>query len=104
MSAPPDWAYDRVNQLRADFTGDSYNPTLAADYADLKGAFARYVAEHEEPPVEPLLIEARKLCDDAYPMRSAVGGSFINGGGDGTISMRLALEALKRGIEIGKSQ
>jgi hypothetical protein len=45
----PEWAYKRADELMG-------------DYLHPYSAFARYIAEHEEPPVDPL----RAAMDEAY--------------------------------------
>ena len=48
---PPEWAWDRAYELAR---GVNHNV-----------AFARYIAEHETAPVDPLLIEALKELNAA---------------------------------------
>lgn len=46
----PDWAFGRV----ADLTGNFWPPDVAARHR-VSAAFARYISEHEQPPVDPVL-------------------------------------------------
>lgn len=50
---PADWAYERADALTYD-RGNGFYRT----------AFARYIEEHEEPPVDPLLFEAGNIAAD----------------------------------------
>lgn len=77
----PDWAIDRAVVLAGGVAGMS---------TDALHAFAHYIAEHEEPPVDPLSEEAIKL------VRNFEAGLFDS-------NVPLALAALRRGMEIGKS-
>lgn len=94
---PPEWAWARVRALRRAETA------LNA----IEVAFARYIEEHEEPPVDPLLIEARQIASHA---RRKVNGScdfgvadqILQGQWDDHQLVNAALTALRRGIELGK--
>jgi len=104
----PQWAYERVSRLQDDFSGASYYVSLSASYADLKGAFALYISQHEEPPVDPLLIEAREIAiSESYGGRArwaeAWREKIMRGDDDREDRVKVALAALKRGIELGKS-
>ena len=80
MHEIPEWAKDRVREL----SRHNAIPCAAFD------AFARYIAAHEEPPVDPLLAERKKIVDrHEYTF-------------DG---LRAAVdEALRRGMELAKVQ
>lgn len=88
MKKPPDWAYDRVEELYSDF----YMRGSGLESNTMKGAFAAYIAEHEKPPVDPLLVEARGI----------IAGRIFESSFDADQSEAIAYDALKRGIEIGK--
>lgn len=100
MSDIPEWAVKRANDLTSEAMKDgSWLPIGGHASA----AFARYIAEHEEPPVDPLLIEARELA--AQERERSFRGErtpeeYRSGAADGTPVMRLALAALKRGMEL----
>lgn len=91
----PQWAWEKAHKLLAE-AGGKWGPSAAR-------AFARYIAEHEEPPVDPLLIEAREVCarhfEDSH--QGAHGVSYRYGTWDDMDTVQIALAAIKRGIEIG---
>lgn len=67
MSADiPQWAKERATKMcNAEVRSDGYSGTRRVDdywrrFPSFR-AFARYIAAHEEPPVDPLLIEAREM-------------------------------------------
>lgn len=94
----PQWAIDRARQLSTVVLREQ-SPTGEVLPGSFDGrnvcatAFARYIAEHEEPPVDPLHKEACKLIEDWYNAPRHGPNICIN----------FALLALKRGIEIGES-
>lgn len=98
---PPDWAIERAQTLinAACIPGEHY--TFGAERA-----FAKFIAEHEEPPVDPLLIEARKIV---VQLNAEAGCEMFadkveNGLRDDHIEIRTALAALRRGIEIERER
>lgn len=92
--APPQWAYDRVSELHNAFSDGTFSA-----YGDLKGAFAAYVAEHEEPPVDPLLIEAQKFAESWAPeMVTPLPQARLDRLQD------MALAVLRRGIELARNE
>jgi hypothetical protein len=93
----PQWAKERACALVNAIDDGAFTP-VDCEFSPLL-AFARYIAEHEAPPVDPLLIEARKLLDLAWPGEDALGGGL-----DNNMWMQRTLAALKRGIEIGASK
>ena len=95
---PPDWAIEKVKQLHRKEGGAT---------VPMAHAFARYIAEHEEPPVDPLLVEARNICasrwDDKFlPIAKDIAEDFRLGRHDDDEGVEMVLRALRRGIEIGK--
>ncbi len=94
----PDWAIERAKDLRdAGFQRGDKNYTHT---------FARYIAEHEEPPVDPLLIEAREI---AARRAQAVGEEawsrrYLAGEYDGAVGVQCALRGLKRGVELEREK
>jgi hypothetical protein len=114
MSDIPEWAVKRANDLTSEAMKDgSWLPIGGHASA----AFARYIAEHEEPPVDPLLIEARKLFAEdhrnglialAHPLGSCILKSgagedlILEGNYDHRREVSRYLAALRRGIELGK--
>ena len=98
----PEWAKKRacdlVNTCR-DVHSSKYHPGMASPSRfPTLFAFAKYIAEHEEPPVDPLLVEARELCAQFSHYKKG----YISGACDAHIEVRIALMALKRGIEMGE--
>ena len=51
---PPQWAYDRAEELHRAFTGSNRLLGIGHAYADMKGAFADYIARNEEAQAEAL--------------------------------------------------
>jgi hypothetical protein len=96
MADIPQWAKERAIEL-ADAEDWEKVPALAT-------AFARYIAEHEDPPVDPLLIEAREICAldcEKFRLLSSA-GNYRRGVNDKGDTLRVVITALKRGIELGK--
>lgn len=95
----PSWAYDRLGEL---------SPT--GHTPDLIDAFARYIAEHEEAPVDPCVVEGRKLVAETQhdwpeiPWHVGEAAETIAGNRDYTLVVQAAIEGVRRGIEIGKAQ
>ena len=91
----PEWAIARAKSLRNEGfeRGDK-------TYTDV---FARYIAEHEEEPVDPLLIEAREVVanyasdNKGYEIYAP---AYRMGGRDGDAEVAVAYRALIRGIEL----
>ena len=101
MNDIPEWASERAQALAKD-------ETLHEGYTRTHRAFARYIAEHEEPPVDPLLLEARELC--ARQAEGDLGGNYglydaqghREGKWDDTFQIDLVKAALKRGMELAR--
>jgi len=90
---PPVWAMKKANDIFKDSGG-----TFTED-------FARYIAAHEEAPVDPLLIEAREICAvDAERNRLGIAEQYRAGRMDNVPLLQLTIQGLRRGIEIGKAQ
>jgi hypothetical protein len=116
MSDIPEWAVKRATDLTREAMRDgSWLPIGGHASA----AFARYIAEHEEPPVDTLLIEARKLFAEdhrnglialEHPLGSCI---LMSGAGEGLIlegkydhrrEVSQYLAALKRGRELAREE
>jgi hypothetical protein len=106
----PYWALQRAAELANREGGEvgaargAYTPDELA-YTYIGRTFARYIAQHEEPPVDPLLIEAREIAakffeENGTPIAS---GNCRAGKMDSMPLVRLTAEALRRGIELGKA-
>jgi len=94
----PDWADKRVNEQfdAAIEPGQSEHA-----YVVLHRAFARYIAAHEEAPVDPLLLEARACAASAQSTGAA--DLTMAGGMDSQPIVVACLAALRRGIELAKT-
>lgn len=92
MPEVADWAVERAKALR--------NAGFASGDKTLTITFARYIAEHEEPPVDPLLIEAIELviADDVTRTDRQI--EAIRERRAGHEKVNLALAALKRGLAL----
>ena len=62
----PQWALERAAELANKEMGEDYlSPTsIAGTYVGT--ALARYIAQHEEPPVDPVLKDAREIAAKHY--------------------------------------
>lgn len=101
---PPDWAIQRAIDLRHDL-----DPAVEWRLDTIKDApkgyasmiaFARYIAQHEQPPVDPLLIEAREIVAEAW-RRSPFNGPAnaaraLSGEADDTVPVKAVLAALRK--------
>lgn len=102
----PQWALERAAELADKEAGGN---RFSADYvADLYlgQAFAHYIARHEEPPVDPLLEEARKFAAEHYKRLKCFNQArrCLEGKCDQNSQIKTILAALRRGIELGKEQ
>lgn len=93
----PEWARERAAVLMRADRGDS---RLWWAY---QTAFARYIAAHEEPPVDPLRKEAKRLVLADGTARTARQTDAIKSGNAGHDKIELALAALRRGMELATS-
>jgi hypothetical protein len=62
-------------------------------------AFARYIAEHEEPPVDPVDAEIQRITERTYDL---LPGDFTRGARS-VIEQGVA-EAFRRGMELAREQ
>lgn len=101
MTDIPEWAKERVRVL-TNAEGGPSNKWITCH----RNAFARYIAEHEEPPVDPLLIEAREMAAKvAFDKDWFVHGESIQSGQrDDHSDVQIALAALKRGMELAREE
>lgn len=97
----PKWAFERAFVLA---NADGVPATDLSTWTAAINAFAAYIAAHEEPPVDPLLIEARKLVADRFsPHANGCRSAILAGDEDSGQAVQNALTALKRGIELAKT-
>ncbi len=98
----PKWAYDRVREMRA--AVDAEKGKEAWRYNTAEQAFAAYIAAHEEPPADPLLIEARKVFNEWNTWDADAKARVLCGSYDFNDHLQLILKGLRRGIELAKEQ
>lgn len=100
----PEWAkVEAVKRLNEAAAGGHYKlPRDENSHSVLVAA--RLIAVHEEPPVDPLLIEARDIAASDYearhPSASQWAGFCRDGWYDHDPEVVIALVALRRGIEL----
>ena len=70
------------------------------EYAEMGARLAR---EGWMPPVDPLLLEARKLLADSAENKEEA-HTYLAGGFDHWSEFQIVLAALRRGIEIGEGR
>lgn len=94
---PPDWAIEKalvISDYRSSLVEVKSRRTLF--YSNIL-ALARYIAEHEDEQVDPLLLEARKLISLEHPGSQT---QIMRGEWDYGFPMHYCLAALKRGMEL----
>lgn len=105
-NTPPDWAIDefckRANLIRDEVFGRQAAEAVALRSAVRAGAII--IAEHEEAPVDPLLIEAIELVCAESITRTDNQIAAIRNRQAGNDKVELALTALRRGMELAKGQ
>lgn len=109
----PEWAIDEALK-RCGVNPDQkpFSDWRDATYARAVRLFAAHIAEHEDPPVDPLLDEARKIAGDVMASHCSSGqiyssgsiNSVRTGNEDGSVFVQAALAALKRGIELARKE
>lgn len=105
MTDIPLWAIDKAAQA-AGFNDRSSLAHLTRAHAVDRSirAHARLIAKHEQPPVDPDLIEARRLAALRHyiPGEQLLGNNYISGLMDNEGEVQLALVGIKRGRELEK--
>jgi len=107
---PPDWAIERA--LEQGYRGNGWTANVVKAYGpstpliETVLSFARYIARHENAPLDPLLIEARQLVADRYndTFGAEHKAATLAGEDDDSDAIKNCLAALRRGIEIGEAQ
>lgn len=101
---PPYWAYVRSCELsgRSGIEERLYDTDCA--FTEQTLAFARYIAEHEEAPVDPIVLEARNLVECTVHWSPQTDRDLQSGKNDDSTEMKIAIAAIRRGIEIGKGE
>jgi hypothetical protein len=126
MSEIPTWAIEKALKPFLDRTptapwtaetvkAEMDRPHGAHGFASMVLAYAKLIAEHEEPPVDPLLVEAREMVaedhrtgvvdlvlDGVICKHGGAHGAILRGQFDHRREVQNYLRALRRGIEIGK--
>jgi hypothetical protein len=106
MSEIPTWAIEKALKPFLDHTptapwtaeavlAEMDRPHGAKGFAAMVLAYAKLIAEHEEPPVDPFELELERVADETVDLWCASGGGQY-------VCKMFALAALRRGIEIGK--
>lgn len=104
---PPDWAIERA--LEQGYRGNGWTAKVVKTYGsntpliETVLSFARYIAEHEDAPVDPVILEARKIGADLGWYQANSIGLLHDGMFDNCGTMQGLIAALRRGIELGKS-
>jgi hypothetical protein len=76
----PDWAFKKAAEL-------SGGKIFADKKTQTDWAFAKYISEHEKPPIDKDILIARKLLIEEYPKRGhhsvckSIEGGFWDDGG-----------------------
>lgn len=98
---PADWAITKALELMGSATTLADVKRFPAGYPNTIRV-ASYIEQHKEPPVDPLLIEAREICAKWRETKGYAHGAamYREGGYDDYSIMKVALAALRRGIEI----
>lgn len=94
MSGVPEWAYDRARELWA---ADRKAAESINYWEHWREAFARYIAAHEEPPVDELLEAVTEAYNEVWAEECGLGGMS-----SADICRGLTDKLRKRGIEIGQ--
>jgi len=89
----PVWALTKAKRIR----DEGY---LRGDNNTITEVFARYIAEHEQPPIDPLVNEAIELVVSEAITRTDNQLAAIRNRQAGNDKVELALRALRRGIEL----
>lgn len=109
---PPDWAIEKALKLsewRIPLGLEHFKGQLMQGQWPTLVFFARYIAEHEDAPVDPCVVEGRKLVAETQhdwpesPWHVGEAAETIAGNRDYTLVVKAAIEGVRRGIELGKS-
>ena len=98
---PEDWAIERALR-RSGYTATRPAEVLNGSMIYAKDAilaFARHIAQHEQPPVDAIRQAARNLCDFFWP-----GGGALDGSMDDEVWFERVEIALRRGIELAQER
>lgn len=104
MTGIPEWAFERAVKLTNAIAGlESYTAYTCRAH-NVGQAFARYIAEHEQPPADPLRIEAREILAREYEEGGMPEAAQHTREGVWKVVGRVEdiLAGLRRGIELAK--
>lgn len=95
MKDIPEWALERAAEEanKAACIPGAWNKN-SIESLNIGRAFAAYIAENEEPPVDPDLIRARDICAELAQYQNTKIG-YRNGTYDSGVAMRATLKVLK---------
>lgn len=101
----PQWALERAAELARELSDTGTYSTACVNATCIGRAFARYIAKHEEKPIDPLLKEAREIAGKYYAEEScpSAADKCRSGEWDNMAPVKWRLEGLRRGIELGKA-
>lgn len=90
----PQWAFDRVDSLAWE---ERAIPETNGDYSTTQHAFARYIMQHEEPPVDKDVLAVREILADAsFCQGTALHDAYMNGNRDNDPHFQDALAAYRK--------
>lgn len=89
----PQWAFDRVDSLAWE---ERAIPETNDDYSMTGHAFARYIMQHEEPPVDKDVLMMRDILASQWDEGSLLYRSIMDGCEDETSSFQDALAAYRK--------
>ena len=102
----PKWAFDRAERMASDvcLAEDAH----ILDRGHWFKAFAAYIAEYEQPPVDPLMVAAREIVattqhnwpDSPWHLNQVA--RLRVGAEDKSLVVMAAYEGIKRGMELAK--
>ena len=109
MTTPADWALIKAHDILWPEYESWPNKKKIAKVADTQHNLAAYIEANEQPPFDPLVLEAQELLAQLYDaLASTVTAAEIRSGdwdknaSDLSYEMGLVMAALRRGIELGK--
>lgn len=104
MTGIPEWAFERAAKLTNAIACNAAYTAYTCRVLNMGQAFARYIAEHEQPPADPLLIEAREILAREYEECGMPEAAQHTREGVWNVVGRVEdiLAGLRRGIELAK--
>lgn len=111
---PPDWAIERA--LDQGYRGSGWTANIVKTYGEETPliqtvmCFARYIAEHEDAPVDPCVAAGRKLVAETQhdfpdsPWHLNEAAETLAGNRDDNLVVKAAIEGVRRGMELGRAE